>query len=71
MSRVLADADPAYGEVSHDGGDDASTELDKALRRDGDVSVEQSRQLLRGYSCVTVVPQELVRAVLAARLARS
>ncbi|MCM0674772.1 hypothetical protein NCC78_08730 [Micromonospora phytophila] len=60
LARVLADADPAYGEVSHDGGNDSSTELDKALRRDRNVSVEQSRQLLRGYSWVTVVPQELV-----------
>ncbi|MBM0226520.1 MULTISPECIES: hypothetical protein [Micromonospora] len=60
LTEVLADADPAYGEINKDVGDEGSTELDKSLRRDSDVSLKQSRQVLRGYSWVTVVPGELV-----------
>ncbi len=60
LAGVLDQADPVYAEISYDRGWDLDTELDKALRRDPDQSMEQSRQLLRGYSWVTVIPQELV-----------
>jgi hypothetical protein len=59
LADVLDDADPGYAEISYDRGWELHTELDNALRRDDRHSVEQSRQQLRGYSWVTVLPREL------------
>jgi hypothetical protein len=70
LAGTLDDADPAYGEIDDTTAQHLHTMLDLALRR-GD-SIETSRENLRGYSWVTVVPRELVdRLGGAAALSRS
>jgi hypothetical protein len=61
LLAVLADADPAFGKVSDDNAGAVHTTLDVALLRPADESVRRSRELLRGYSWLTVVPKELVQ----------
>lgn len=60
MVDFLDDIDPAFGAASIEFKNNMDTELDRALRRDEDDSIAQSREFLRGYSWLTVIPKELV-----------
>lgn len=56
----LDDVDPAFGCVATHFNARIGTELDLALRRRDRESIKESREFLRGYSWLTVVPKELV-----------
>ncbi|MFI6358713.1 hypothetical protein ACIBJF_40335 [Streptomyces sp. NPDC050743] len=56
--------DPTYGHVCDDQPTLGATALDRAIHgRSGRTSIRQGRERLRGYSWVTVLPSELVRAL--------
>ncbi|MEO3816986.1 hypothetical protein [Plantactinospora sp. B24E8] len=60
LRRVADSTDPAYGEVSLDGGAvSAETLLDMGLYRIRTDSAAESRTFLRGYEWVTICPREL------------
>jgi hypothetical protein len=60
LADVLDDADPSYAEINNFYPDTLDTALDGVLLRYAQESIERSREFLRGYSWVTVVPAELV-----------
>lgn len=60
MTSFLGGVDPAFGYVSAEFGDSFYTALDLTLRRNFLESFSASRDILRGYSWLTVIPKELV-----------
>jgi len=62
LVRVVADrCGPAYGEISLDAYRQAGFDslLERALALDSSETVLRSRHVLRGYSWLTIVPQEI------------
>ena len=61
LAASLNDVNPAFGRVDATGPWDDHTNLDAVLRRRVRRSVNEARSLLRGYSWITVCPEELSR----------
>ncbi|MCF3131962.1 DUF3396 domain-containing protein [Streptomyces olivochromogenes] len=61
LAASLNDVNPAFGRVDSTGPWDAHTNLDAVLRRRVRRSVNEARTFLRGYSWITVCPEELSR----------
>ncbi|HVK23182.1 MAG TPA: hypothetical protein VM677_17640 [Actinokineospora sp.] len=60
LDSMISDTDPAFGCVSTRFAMQEDTELDYAMGRRYDESLACSREYLRGYSWITLVPNELV-----------
>lgn len=60
MTSFLDEVDPAFGYVSTDFGAGFHTALDLTLRRNVVESFSASRDILRGYTWLTIIPKELV-----------